>query len=77
MQGGDVQVPSRCFFSSGPGGTGKTHLINMLLAKFRSQHQVALAVASSGVASLLLKGGTTAHSRFKLTFPVNETTAAW
>lgn len=67
-----MTVPSRCFFLSGPGGTGKTHLINMLLAKFRSQHQVGLSVASSGVASLLLEGGSTAHSRFRLTFPANE-----
>ena len=74
LQGANVQVGSRYFFLSGPGGTGKTHLINMLLAYFRSRHEVAIAVASSGVASLLLDGGTTAHARFKMGFPANEAT---
>src|SRR6266508_5322460 len=29
-------------------------------------HQIALAVASSGIAALLFRGGRTAHSRFKI-----------
>ncbi len=32
----------------------------------RSNSHIALAVASSGIASLLLDGGRTAHSRFKI-----------
>ena len=32
--------------------------------------RIALAVAMSGIASLLLPGGRTAHSRFKLPVPV-------
>uniref|UniRef100_A0A0L8I2A8 ATP-dependent DNA helicase n=1 Tax=Octopus bimaculoides TaxID=37653 RepID=A0A0L8I2A8_OCTBM len=51
-----------------PGGTGKTLLINLLLAKVR-QKKIALAVASSGIAATLLTGGRTAHSTFKL--PLN------
>jgi PIF1-like helicase/Helicase len=35
-------------------------------------HKVALCVASSGIASLLLDGGRTAHSRFKIPIPVFE-----
>ena len=39
---------------------------NAVLAKVRSSGKIALAVASSGIASTLLDGGRTAHSRFKL-----------
>uniref|UniRef100_A0A0E0C530 ATP-dependent DNA helicase n=1 Tax=Oryza meridionalis TaxID=40149 RepID=A0A0E0C530_9ORYZ len=42
------------FFVSGHGGTGKTFLWNTIIAKLRSQNKIVLAVASSGVASLLL-----------------------
>jgi hypothetical protein len=54
------------FFLQGPGGTGKTFVENHVLAKVRLSGNIALAVASSGIASLLLKGGRTAHTRFKI-----------
>ncbi|XP_014786386.1 ATP-dependent DNA helicase pif1 [Octopus bimaculoides] len=57
------------FFLDAPGGTGKTLLINLLLAKVRQKKKIALAVASSGIAATLLTGGRTAHSTFKL--PLN------
>src|SRR5436190_18863780 len=41
-------------------------LINLVLAKVRSDEGIALATASSGIAATLLDGGTTAHSRFKI-----------
>lgn len=41
-------------FLDAPGGTGKTFLLNLILAKIRSQNEVAVAVASSGIASTLL-----------------------
>ncbi|XP_055939706.1 ATP-dependent DNA helicase pif1-like isoform X2 [Argiope bruennichi] len=56
-------------FLDAPGGTGKTYLINLLLAKIRQRNLIALAVASSGIAAALLTGGRTAHSVFKL--PIN------
>ncbi|KAJ1257095.1 hypothetical protein BS78_K223300 [Paspalum vaginatum] len=56
----------RFFFVSGYGGTGKTYLWNAIIAHLRSQRMIVLVVASSGVASLLLPGGRTAHSRFKI-----------
>ncbi|KAG5564858.1 hypothetical protein RHGRI_000901 [Rhododendron griersonianum] len=59
----------KCFFIDGPGGTGKTFLYRALLAAVRSQHQIALATASSGVAASILPNGRTAHSRFKI--PIN------
>lgn len=58
---------------SGHGGTGKTFLWNAMIAKLRSQNKIVLAVASSGVASLLLPRGRTAHSRFKIPIDIDET----
>ena len=54
------------FFIDGPAGTGKTYLYNCILAEVRSRGQSAIAVAFSGVAAILLSGGTTAHSRFRI-----------
>lgn len=57
------------FFLDAPGGTGKTFLISLLLASVRSRSEIALAIASSGIAATLLEGGRTAHSALKL--PLN------
>ncbi|XP_071718001.1 uncharacterized protein [Rutidosis leptorrhynchoides] len=59
-------------FLYGPGGTGKTFLYNAVLAKLRSERLIVLAVASSGIASLLLPGGRTAHSRFVIPLELME-----
>nr|KAJ0207883.1 hypothetical protein LSAT_V11C500231580 [Lactuca sativa] len=53
-------------FVYGHGGIGKTILWSTILSYFRSIGKVVLAVAASGIASLLLPSGTTAHSRFKI-----------
>jgi hypothetical protein len=59
------------FFVDGLGGAGKTFTYGCLLAGVRSQPDgIALSVASSGIAALLLPGGRTAHSRFKI--PVQD-----
>ena len=42
------------FFIDGPEGTGKTFVENVILARVRSTGDIALAVASSGIAALLL-----------------------
>lgn len=60
-------------FLEAPGGTGKTFLLNLILATLRKENKIALAVASSGIAATLLDGGRTAHSTFKL--PLNIGTA--
>ncbi|GFR06057.1 ATP-dependent DNA helicase, partial [Trichonephila clavata] len=62
------------FFLDAPGGTGKTFLLNLILAMVRESDEIALAVASSGIAATLLTGGRTAHSTFKL--PLNITVIA-
>ncbi|KAI3710182.1 hypothetical protein L2E82_39956 [Cichorium intybus] len=60
------------FFVYGYGGTGKTFLWKTLSAAIRSKGQIVLNVASSGIASLLLDGGRTAHSRFRIPLNLNE-----
>ena len=57
------------FFLDGFGGTGKTFLWKLLSATIRIRGDIVLNVASSGIASLLLQGGRTAHSRFGI--PLN------
>ena len=60
-----------CFFLSASGGTGKTFTINGLLAATRvlnGERNVALAVASTGIAATLLSHGRTFHSRFKVLY---------
>ncbi|XP_019166684.1 PREDICTED: uncharacterized protein LOC109162437 [Ipomoea nil] len=51
------------YFVYGYGGTGKTFLWKTISAAIRSKGEIVLNVASSGIASLLLPGGRTAHSR--------------
>jgi PIF1-like helicase/DNA helicase Pif1-like protein len=54
------------FFLDGPGGTGKTFVENAILASLRADGLICLPVGSSGICSILLRGGRTAHSRFKI-----------
>ncbi|KAJ3568310.1 hypothetical protein NP233_g5793 [Leucocoprinus birnbaumii] len=54
------------FFLNGPGGTGKTFLYNCVCNYIQSQSWIVLCVSSSGIAALLIQGGRTAHSMFKI-----------
>ncbi|XP_031125169.1 uncharacterized protein LOC116027603 [Ipomoea triloba] len=60
------------YFVYGYGGTWKTFVWKALSAKIRSQGDIVINVASSGIASLLLPGGRTAHSRFAIPIGVTE-----
>ncbi|GJR09502.1 ATP-dependent DNA helicase PIF1 [Tanacetum coccineum] len=60
------------YFVYGPGGTGKTFLYKTIIARLRSERKIVLAVASSGIASLLLPAGRTAHSRFVIPLELLE-----
>ncbi|XP_061370705.1 uncharacterized protein LOC133313356 [Gastrolobium bilobum] len=60
------------FFLYGFGGTGKTFIWNTLSALVRSRAEIVLNVASSGIASLLLPGGRTTHSRFRIPIQITE-----
>jgi hypothetical protein len=59
-------------FMDAPGGTGKTFTSEIMLAKLRSDDKIALAVASTGIASSLLPGGTTAHRTFKIPLDLDK-----
>ncbi|KZP24543.1 hypothetical protein FIBSPDRAFT_718656, partial [Athelia psychrophila] len=67
-----VHRTGQLFFLDGPGGTGKTFVYNTVCHKIRSEGWIVLCVASSGIAALLLRGGRTAHSMFKI--PVENLT---
>jgi hypothetical protein len=40
-----------------PGGTGKIDLFSLILGKIRSNNDIALAVASFGIAAAFFRGG--------------------
>ncbi len=54
------------FFVDGPGGTGKSFLRQLLLHHERKDGFLPLATASTGIASTLLPGCHTVHSRFRV-----------
>jgi len=57
IMGAYLERRPQVFFIDGPAGTGKTYFYELILAKVRLNGHVALAVASSGIAALLLLGG--------------------
>jgi hypothetical protein len=61
-----IQKQGRIFFIDGFGGCGKTYLYQAICHAVRAQNIIILCVASTGLACLLLPGGQTAHSMFKL-----------
>ena len=60
------------FSLDAPGGTGKTFLLSLILAKVRSDNKIALATAMSGIAATLLPNGHTLHSRCKVPLSLTE-----
>lgn len=54
------------YFLDAPGGTGKTFLMSLVLATIQARSNIAVSVASSGIAATLLVGCRTAHSALKL-----------
>jgi ATP-dependent DNA helicase PIF1 len=54
------------FFLSGAGGTGKTYVYKTVCHCLQSAGKIVPCVASSGIAALLLPGGCTAHSTFRI-----------
>ena len=56
---------SMLFFVDGPRGIGKTFLYRTILATLRKAGHNAIATITSGIATTLLPGGRTAHSRLR------------
>jgi hypothetical protein len=55
-------------------GCGKTVFANAVAATVRALGRIAICVAASALAAMLLLGGTTAHSRFHIPIPANDGT---
>jgi hypothetical protein len=62
----------KLIFVYGHGGTGKTYVWRTIISTLRSEGKIILAVASSGIAALLLPSGQTAHSRFKIPLDLTD-----
>ena len=65
----------KIFFLHSTGGCGKTHVSNTISAAICADDHIALCVASSAISGLLLHGGCTAHSRFKIPIPIDESSS--
>ncbi|KAJ9557468.1 hypothetical protein OSB04_012082 [Centaurea solstitialis] len=70
-----LENEQKLIFVYGHGGTGKTFLWTTIISALRSTGNIVLAVASSGIASLLLPSGRTAHSRFKIPLDITNESA--
>jgi len=64
------------FFIHAAGGCGKTFLCNTIAAEVRRRGQVALCMASSGIAALLLDEERTSHLCFKIPLSIHEDSVA-
>jgi len=64
------------FFIHAASSCEKTFSCNTIAAEVRRRGQVALCVVSSGIAALLLDGGRTSHSRFKIPLSIHEDSVA-
>ncbi|XP_074298809.1 uncharacterized protein LOC141629753 [Silene latifolia] len=60
------------FFVYGYGDTGKTFIWRSLCSGIRSKGEIVVAVASSGIATTLIPGCVTAHSRLSIPVNVNK-----
>lgn len=70
-----TQQSGGLFFIDAPGSTGKTFLLSLIVVTIRSQNNIALGIASSGIAATLLDGGPTAHSALILPLNLQNTEA--
>jgi len=61
---------AKLFFVDGPGGSGKTFVYSAIIAQLKAARRQVIATATSGIAALLLDGGRTFHSTFKIPIPI-------
>jgi hypothetical protein len=62
----------KLLFLYSSGGTSKAFIWTTLLSHLQGQDKIVLAIASSEIAFLLLLGGRTAHSRFKISINLHH-----
>ncbi|XP_055352995.1 uncharacterized protein LOC129598933 [Paramacrobiotus metropolitanus] len=72
----DVGFGIKHWFLDGPGGTGKTYVYRCLSHILRGRGKMVIAVAWTGIAATLLKGGRTCHSVFKFPLNLDETSVS-
>ncbi|KAJ8895979.1 hypothetical protein PR048_001320 [Dryococelus australis] len=60
------------FLVNGPGGSGKTFLYNCIIHSLCADDKMVCPVAWTGIASILLAGGSTSHSLFNRLVPVMQ-----
>ncbi|KAJ8972644.1 hypothetical protein NQ317_003239 [Molorchus minor] len=66
--------PNRLFFINAAAGAGKSFIFQTLITVLRGENITTVALAPTGIAASLMKGGRTIHSRFRLPLDINETT---
>lgn len=62
----------KVFFVDGSGGSGKAFLYSAILAQMKASRRQVIVTATSGIAALLLEGGRTLHSAFKVPIPITH-----
>jgi len=67
-----AQGEGTILFLDSLGGSNKTFVYNVLLALVRWDGHVAIGVTSSGIIALLLEGGRTSHSVFKIPITIGR-----
>nr|GFB76427.1 DNA helicase [Tanacetum cinerariifolium] len=72
IMGASLANQQELLFVYGHGGIGKTFLWKTVINSLQAEGKIVLAVASSGLASLLLPARCTAHSRFKLPLELTD-----
>ncbi|XP_065323624.1 uncharacterized protein LOC135930767, partial [Gordionus sp. m RMFG-2023] len=72
----DPSFTPKYFYIDGPGGSGKTYLYNTLMHYLRGQHKTVIPFATTGISSILLIGGRTIHSGFKIPVPILDTSVS-
>jgi hypothetical protein len=67
-----INRKARVFFVDDPGGTDKAFLYRCLIATVSSEGLIAVATTTSGIATLIMSGGRTTHSVFKVTIKISD-----
>ncbi|GBO29961.1 hypothetical protein AVEN_99257-1 [Araneus ventricosus] len=64
------EASTKMFSVNAFAGSGKSFLFNALIHSVRGLGEIVVPIAWTGIAAIILEGGRTAHSRFKLQVPV-------
>lgn len=62
----------KCIFIDGPGGTGKSFVLNAIFHLFQAHKKTVCSMAFSGIAATILNYGRTMHNRFKFPLDLNS-----